>query len=343
MICKLIEDAGLEFGENISDGNGATFLYGGWRAYGGWVVGGNSVRQVRQSISELRKQDEKRFIETAIKDKGLHLTSHEKSMWKNGVLVEEILYKGWNREGEEVVSGSCLGEVLESIEKWREQNSGRKKELKSYCSEESNVVPGYSWKGVMTLMEHNVNAEHFFSWLRKHVKDFNDDEASRTWWLEKFEKEMSNCTRVSGRIFTVEGERTKDGLDHDYRDFHMVWTESRKEDLEDLEDLQDLQDLEDYYFVHGDFYNKHVRTAEIYDFFWKSGNRNHTEILTTRKKYIALAKKDDSEHLALLVFPGTYGGKVREYDVLISDEPDIKHLQDVPEMEFWRKKTKNTI
>ncbi len=34
MICKLMEDAGLEFGENISDGNGGTVRYGGWRERG---------------------------------------------------------------------------------------------------------------------------------------------------------------------------------------------------------------------------------------------------------------------------------------------------------------------
>jgi len=121
MIRRLIEDAGLTFGEDVSDGNGGIARYGGRRETGGWVVAGNSARQVRQGIAELRKRDEKRFVRKALADNGLRLSFHERSIPKNGVLVNSILYKGWNDDGEDVVSGSCLGEVLESIEKWQEQ------------------------------------------------------------------------------------------------------------------------------------------------------------------------------------------------------------------------------
>lgn len=121
MIRRLIEDAGLTFGEDVSDGNGGIARYGGRRGAGGWVVAGNSARQVRQGIAELRKRDEKRFVRKALVDNGLRLSFHERSIPKNGVLVNSILYKGWNDDGENVVSGSCLGEVLESIEKWQEQ------------------------------------------------------------------------------------------------------------------------------------------------------------------------------------------------------------------------------
>jgi len=121
MIRRVIEDAGLRFGEDISDGNGDTARYGGWREAGGWVVAGNSARQVRQGIAELRKRDEQRFVRKALVDNGLRLSFHERSVPKNGVLISTILYKGWNDDGEDVVSGSCLGEVLESIEKWQEQ------------------------------------------------------------------------------------------------------------------------------------------------------------------------------------------------------------------------------
>jgi len=121
MICKLMEDAGLKFGENISDGNGDTVRYGGWRENGGWVAAGNSAREVRQSLAELKKRDEKRFVRKALVDNGLRLSFHERSIPKNGVLINSILYKGWSDDGEEVVAGSCLGEILESLEKWREK------------------------------------------------------------------------------------------------------------------------------------------------------------------------------------------------------------------------------
>ncbi len=48
MIRRLIEDAGLTFGEDVSDGNGGIARPAGRRPEaGGWVVAGNSARQVR--------------------------------------------------------------------------------------------------------------------------------------------------------------------------------------------------------------------------------------------------------------------------------------------------------
>ena len=71
MICKLMEDAGLEFGENVSDGNGGTVRYGGWRKRGGWVAAGNSAREVRQSLLGLKRRDERQFIRKAVAGAGL--------------------------------------------------------------------------------------------------------------------------------------------------------------------------------------------------------------------------------------------------------------------------------
>ena len=121
MICKLMEDAGLKFGENVSDGNGGTVRYGGWRKRGGWVAAGNSAREVRQSLLGLKRRDERQFIRKAVAGAGLRLTIHERSVPDNGEIVSSILYRGWSDDGEEVVSGSCLGEILESLEKWREK------------------------------------------------------------------------------------------------------------------------------------------------------------------------------------------------------------------------------
>ena len=318
MIRKLIEDAGLEFGENVSDGNGGTAWYGGRRKSGGWVVAGNSVRQVRQSISDLRKRDEKKFISRAMKENGLRLSTHERSVWKNGVPVEEILYKGWNDDGEEVISGSCLGEVLESIEKWQEHNALLPNELESPCSEEGNVFRGFSWKGKMTLMEHNVNAEHFFCWLRKRLKDFSDDEASRIWWLERFEEELYWIWAVQ---FTLPGEDTKDGLDHTYREFEWVW-------IGPGEDY-----LEEYVFVHGNYDRDQVRLDELAD----CGYPFCEKILSAGRGYIALAKVDTSENIILFEFPETYGDIVHEYRISLS-EPSIQRVRDIPELEFLREK-----
>ena len=122
MICKLMEDAGLEFGENVSDGNGGTVRYGGWRKRGGWVAAGNSAREVRQSLLGLKRRDERQFIRKAVAGAGLRLSISERSVPDNGEIVSSILYRGWSDDGEEVISGSCLGEILESLEKWREKD-----------------------------------------------------------------------------------------------------------------------------------------------------------------------------------------------------------------------------
>ena len=120
MICKLMEDAGLKFGENVSDGNGGTVRYGGWRERGGWVAAGNSAREVRQSLLGLKRRDERQFIRKAVAGAGLRLTISERSVPDNGEIVSSILYRGWSDDGEEVISGSCLVEILESLEKWRD-------------------------------------------------------------------------------------------------------------------------------------------------------------------------------------------------------------------------------
>ena len=74
-------------------------------------------------MNEMKKREERDLIRKAMKENGLRLTIYQKSCFRNGALVEKILYKGWNDDGEEAASGSCLAKVLESIEKWRERGS----------------------------------------------------------------------------------------------------------------------------------------------------------------------------------------------------------------------------
>ncbi|MGI6252807.1 MAG: hypothetical protein GX843_05110 [Synergistaceae bacterium] len=78
-------------------------------------------------MNEMKKREERDLIKKAMEENGLRLTIYQKSCFRNGALIEKILYKGWNDEGEEVASGSCLAKVLESIEKWRERESTVKK------------------------------------------------------------------------------------------------------------------------------------------------------------------------------------------------------------------------
>ena len=97
-----------------------SFLFCTKQERDGQLVAGNSAREVRQSLLGLKRRDEKQFIRKAVAGAGLRLSIHERSVPDNGEIVSSILYRGWSDDGEEVVSGACLGEILESLEKWQE-------------------------------------------------------------------------------------------------------------------------------------------------------------------------------------------------------------------------------
>ncbi len=67
----------------------------------------------------MTRQEERNLVRRAMAENGLRLTVCEKSLFRKGALVEEILYTGRSDEEEVVASGTCLAEVLESIAKWR--------------------------------------------------------------------------------------------------------------------------------------------------------------------------------------------------------------------------------
>ncbi len=137
MIRRLIEDAGLTFGEDVSDGNGGIARHGGRREAGGWVVAGNSARQVRQGIAELRKRDEKRFVGKALVDNGLRLSFHERSIPKNGVWSTASSTRGGT------TTGRMSSRDHASARCWNPSRNGRKRPGYDRCFPAAWEIQGY--------------------------------------------------------------------------------------------------------------------------------------------------------------------------------------------------------
>ena len=92
MIRRLIEDAGLTFGENVSDGKGgidgtAVGVSGGW-------FGGRKQPDGQAGIAELRKRTRSGFQEGAGRTNGLRLSFHEEHPEKTGFWSTDPLKGG---------------------------------------------------------------------------------------------------------------------------------------------------------------------------------------------------------------------------------------------------------
>jgi hypothetical protein len=231
-IRKLVEEAGLRFEE--FDG-GETPSYGGRRGEDGLVVRGSTVREVSRSIADLRRRDERRFVKQAVEGAGLRFSTFEKSIRENGEPVGSIVYRGWNDEGEEVVSGSCLGDVLEAVEKFREAETLRIEEMKER-DRKWLLRLKISRKTPLGLTEGNVDAGHFFRWLKEHARHFDDSAADRINWLRMFESELLPC---GSNEFTLPADAAKGGKEISYTDF-------------EFKRITNKDGEEGYAFVHGE-------------------------------------------------------------------------------------------
>lgn len=74
-------------------------------------------------MNGLSRKEERNLIRRAMAENGLRLTVCEKSLFREGAIVSETLYTGRSDDEEVVASGTCLAEVLESIEKWRKDGA----------------------------------------------------------------------------------------------------------------------------------------------------------------------------------------------------------------------------
>ena len=211
-IRKLVEDAGLRFGE--FDG-GETPFYGERRGEGGIVVRGSTVREIRRSIADLRRKEERNFAKHAVEGAGLRFSTLERSVWENGEPVVNILYRGWNDEGEEVVSGSCLGDVLEAVEKFQEKETLKIEEVEER-DRQWMLRLKILRKTPLELAEGHIDAGHFFRWLKEYVRHYEDCAVDRTDWLRMFESEVVPC---GSKEFTLPATAAKGGKAISYKDF----------------------------------------------------------------------------------------------------------------------------
>ena len=88
----------------------------------------------------------------------------------------------------------------------------------------------------MTIVEHNINAEHFFRWLEKHWKYYVGSYRGKREALSMFEDEV--CTNDSDG-FVLPADATLSGKEEIYTDFARVWFQTEEDDEYD------------YIFVHG--------------------------------------------------------------------------------------------
>lgn len=88
----------------------------------------------------------------------------------------------------------------------------------------------------MTIVEHNVNAEHFFRWMEKHWKYYVGSNKGKQEMLSMFEDEV--CP-TSSDGFILPPSATVSGEEEFYADFARVWYQKEEEDDYD------------YVFVHG--------------------------------------------------------------------------------------------
>lgn len=91
----------------------------------------------------------------------------------------------------------------------------------------------------MTIVEHNVNAEHFFRWLEKHWKYggwYVGSKKGKQEALSMFEYEVLPNDSDG---FVLPAHATLSGKEEIYTDFARVWFQTEEEDDYD------------YVFVHG--------------------------------------------------------------------------------------------
>lgn len=88
----------------------------------------------------------------------------------------------------------------------------------------------------MTIVEHNINAEHFFRWMEKHWKYYVGSNKGKQEMLSMFEDEV--CDNGSDG-FILPPSATVSGEEEFYADFARVWYQKEEEDDYD------------YVFVHG--------------------------------------------------------------------------------------------
>lgn len=88
----------------------------------------------------------------------------------------------------------------------------------------------------MTIVEHNINADHFFRWMEKHWKYYVGSNKGKQEMLSMFEDEV--CP-TSSDGFILPPSATVSGEEAFYADFARVWYQKEEEDDYD------------YVFVHG--------------------------------------------------------------------------------------------
>jgi len=92
-----------------------------------------------------------------------------------------------------------------------------------------------------TIMEHNVNADWFFSWMEEHWKYYNGSSEDRIYMITMFENDV--CPFGSTE-FVLPSDSTFSGKQEVYKDFNRVWFKTYK----------DSECVDDYIFIHGYVY-----------------------------------------------------------------------------------------